>query len=516
MKSMACIIVTLWLFTTTSVLEISAASDGYNYSQVLSTFCHSSSIKHTITATGQLKTTVVSFVQGQADLDTTEPETKEMICNVWTVTSEINQSELTVIINSLILAPKDLFFIASDTRDEVVSYDYNMTNQHDLFPKEVTSRRPIVLTWVRPVVQDYDMEPRKQRLAFSCLAVGGTDPSLEEKERVVLMGAIVISFFTVVATVLSITRSTKCSCCRHVCVFFKKFKKRPEGTSGDTPADEHLRFDQSDIRGGDGHEETIILMGMEDTRNRADTHLDSLSAGSGNDARDPNSCEAATLDRERNGLFTSEYSHTSDTDEEYNHRVEDSERGTEICFNASGNDPENYVITVPSSGVNNSGHGYDRNDPMRPTEPSLSELLGELPAYSPTPQENVAAAARQSPLAFMTSLLPSRLQRHRRPTSSPTRAAVSGAHPLVYFPSSSVHPDTALPRCGQVHFTIGGRQVLRAPRPLPPSGHHQPLDFSGGTRQQGPDLDSNLGGSPPPPYSEISPPAYSSLFPNSC
>lgn len=499
MSSDASFVVNL-LLTAVSVLWVSAVPNGYNYSQVV-THCHRS-IKHAVTATGHLKTTVVSFVLDQGDTNRTE----RMECNIWAISSDITQSKLTVIINSLTIASEDVFFITSDQTER---YDHNMTKQHDLFPKEVTSRLPIVLTWVRQVVEGNDVHPQKQRLAFSYIAVGGTDPTIEEKERVVLMGAIVISLFTVVATVLSITRSTKCSCCRGVCAFFKSFKKRSDdGTSRGTPTgDEHLRFAQADIRGGGSQEETVILMEMEVPRS---------GACSSSEVGDQDGRERTMLECERNDLLTNEFSHSSDADEEHDPSVAVRERGTGYYPQVNGNDTEHYVITIPplGGGAHHSGQGHSRNDVARsrPTEPSLSELLGELPAYSPTPHVNVTAS-RSSPLAFVTSLLPSRLQRQRRPpspSSAVTPGVFPGTLPLVYFPSSPGHPDIAAPRCGQVRFSIGGQQVPRAS-----SGHQHPLDFSSGARQQGLDTETSLSDSPPPPYSDISPPAYSSLFPRS-
>ncbi|KAH9513654.1 hypothetical protein Btru_041710 [Bulinus truncatus] len=454
---------TLWSLGLTTVTK--AVSNSVQ--EVLGVHCDRPR-HNSVTATSELQTTTVNMSPTpRSASNSSSGMDRETECDVWYIKSEDDQSEIVVLINSLHLASRDLFFLFSDSDQTVLRYDHNVT-QHkmELFPKDMKSAEPFTLIWIHyPLLIEVDVST-KQRLAFSYW-IRESKASLAEKEKVVMMGAIVISIFTVIATLISITRATKCHCIRNTWTFLKA-RERDRCTGGNSHSH-------------DASGEIVSLMMADIPAGRCLPYQDS------GDHR----CEV--------GLAGPDQATTAAATA----RSPEPGAPSDVTLAA-------HTTAVESERRSNQSLAHVTHDDL-PTTPSqsMSALLGLLPQVPARP-----AAASPRPLhaqsqsfRFLTYLLPSRLRHvHGAPRGPP-----------IYLTSPA---SPTMPPGGGGAATAGGRRMSApharvsstASRHFSPFQHLQSSVNSGA--QGGTGSAAGPVNEVPPPYSDVPPPSYSVLFPD--
>nr|KAI8736963.1 hypothetical protein BgiMline_026117 [Biomphalaria glabrata] len=424
--------------------------------------------RQTIIATGDPQSTIASFSDDHLSPNLTSERSE---CDVWTIKSEAEREEIIfVIVNSLHLGAESQFLIFAEVPDEALRYDYNITKQDsEHFPKTIKSLSPVILVWIQSPVVETSNESSKQRLAFTYWT-RETKSLIEEKENVVLMGAIVISIFTVIATLLSLTRATKCHCIKNSWTRLQA-RKRDRYSNG-----RNTRNNRS-ARSHPG--ETLTLMTVNVTNDNTTSSSLGVQTNQFPHCRSENGTEHGSSEVSVPGQENTDVASQS---------VMRSEATTSISLTT--NESNDLQRTTESDTVNGQLSEVAHC-------PTMSALIGLLPpVYDPS-------TPMPSSLTLFTSLLPSRWRMHRSSsvfmtsaTETPTRPAcltsitASGGEPMA---RSSTSRQSLSP------------QTDRAPYLQSSNTYHARSPTSAGS-DSFPDS--------PPPYVDLSPPNYSTLFPS--
>ncbi|KAK6960075.1 DG5 microsatellite sequence, partial [Biomphalaria glabrata] len=297
-----------------------------------------------------------------------------------------------------------------------------------------------------------------------------TKSLIEEKENVVLMGAIVISIFTVIATLLSLTRATKCHCIKNSWTRLQA-RKRDRYSNG-----RNTRNNRS-ARSHPG--ETLTLMTVNVTNDNTTSSSLGVQTNQFPHCRSENGTEHGSSEVSVPGQENTDVASQS---------VMRSEATTSISLTT--NESNDLQRTTESDTVNGQLSEVAHC-------PTMSALIGLLPpVYDPS-------TPMPSSLTLFTSLLPSRWRMHRSSsvfmtsaTETPTRPAcltsitASGGEPMA---RSSTSRQSLSP------------QTDRAPYLQSSNTYHARSPTSAGS-DSFPDS--------PPPYVDLSPPNYSTLFPS--
>ncbi|XP_059158194.1 uncharacterized protein LOC131942377 [Physella acuta] len=415
-------------------------------------------VEQVVLATGQIKTTIANFTRTSWPDRNSSSTQNQPECSVWRITWEAEVSELVVLINGLDLLEDDVFYVTAERPSLMLRYDFNETYNHDPFPKEVRCKSDLYLVWLRHLGPG--VNARKQRLAFSYIVIIDGASSTEEKERVILMGAIVISFFTVVATLLSISRSTNCRCWSQICGYFRSIKNSPTAPSGVGNRTDLSRRP----------EETILLMELHHPHRNAPPEYIALTppGGSGGASTNQQQSSGTSMGDNSNVQLVSRQGANSSPQL----LLPASPVPTDSAVQADSSDSRTNIDLVQQT----ERHTTDQSRHVQ----SLSDLLGILPPLSasttPTTLITRQPPNTVSPFALVSSLFPSR--QHPTLVASPMNLVQPHLRPSPHSPS-------------EIQVNIGGHQVFRL------TTGQQPAE----------------GELPPPAYSEMPPPAYSHLFP---